>query len=293
MIAAIAALLTTPLPGVRAQTPAPTCNNQATLVVDGHTWTCSFDAEFDGTSYDHTQWVPITTAGSGFTSGKTACFVDSPNNISVSGGYLNLTARKEAARFTCKDPHGNFTTQETSGQLSTYGLFSQTNGRFEINALVPSAAVKGLQTSLWLFPQDEAHYGRWPASGEIDIAEMYSQYPTLAIPYIHYNVNSLATNKKTNTNTVTNTACTITAGQFHDYVVEWTPTAITMTYDGTTCLVDHWVPAAPLKAPQPFDLPFFITLTQALGVYPNTFNANTTPLPATTKVDYVRVWRLG
>ena len=273
--------------------PPPTCANQQTLVADGNRWTCTFDAEFTGTSYDHRQWVPITTAGSGFTSGNTACFVDSPNNISVANGHLSLTARREAAPFTCQDPRGNFQTQETSGQLSTYGLFSQAYGRFEINAQVPSSAIKGLQTSLWLFPQNETKYGAWPASGEIDIAEVYSQYPTLAIPYIHYNVNWLATNARTNTNTVTNTACTITPGAFHDYVVEWTPTSITMIYDGTPCLIDHWVPLPPLRAPQPFDQPFFINLTQALGISPNTYNSATTPLPATTEVKYVRAWMLG
>ena len=42
----------------------------------------------------------------------------------------------------------------------------------------------------------------------------------------------------------------------------------------------------------PFDQPFFVALTQALGVDTNVFNPATTPLPATTQVDYVRVWKL-
>ncbi|HWD52332.1 MAG TPA: glycoside hydrolase family 16 protein, partial [Acidimicrobiales bacterium] len=271
--------------------PSPTsCGNQQTLVVDGSTWSCSFDTEFTGTTLDTTKWTPITTATSGYTSGLVACFVNTPNNISVGNGYLSLTARKEAAPFTCTDPYGSFTTQYTSGTVSTYGLFSQAYGRFEVNAKLPSATVAGLQSSLWLFPQNELKYGAWPASGEIDIAETYSEYPTLAIPYIHYNYNSV--NAATNTNVVTNDYCTIDPTQFNDYVVEWTPTTITMLYNGQTCLVDHWIPASPEVAPQPFDQPFFINLTQALGLATNNFDPSTTPLPATSEIKYVRAWKL-
>ena len=31
---------------------------------------------------------------------------------------------------------------------------------------------------------------KWPASGEIDFAEFYSQYPNLDVPFIHYNYSS-------------------------------------------------------------------------------------------------------
>jgi hypothetical protein len=55
-------------------------------------------------------------------------------------------------------------------------------------------------------------------------------------------------------------------------------------------VADSWNPAAPLVKPQPFDQPFFINLTQALGIGANLFDPATTPLPATTQVDYVRVW---
>ena len=40
----------------------------------------------------------------------------------------------------------------------------------------------------------------------------------------------------------------------------------------------------------PFDQPFIMSLTQALGIDSNAFDPNTTPLPATTQIDWVRVW---
>jgi hypothetical protein len=47
----------------------------------------------------------------------------------------------------------------------------------------------------------------------------------------------------------------------------------------------------PLTSPQPFDKPFFIALTQALGLYTNNYTPGVTQLPATTLVDYVRAWK--
>ncbi|HVB94881.1 MAG TPA: glycoside hydrolase family 16 protein [Acidimicrobiales bacterium] len=260
------------------------------LVSNGITWDCTFDTEFTGTTLDTTKWVPVTTATSGYTSGQTACFENSPNNVSVGNGYLSLTARQEAAPFTCVDPYGDFETLYTSGTVATWDLFDQAYGRFEVSAKVPTSTIPGLQSSFWLYPQNSI-YGGWPASGEIDLAEEYSQYADRAIPYIHYNYDPSTTNVLTNTNVVTNDYCLINVGQFNDYVVEWTPTSITVFFNGKTCLVDHWIPSAPETAPQPFDQPFFINLTQALGVGTNNFNPSLTPLPATTEVQFVRVWQ--
>ena len=249
-------------------------------------WQCTFSDDFDGGSLDSTKWVAQRTDASGFTGALNACFVNTPDNISVADGTLRLTARKEPAPFTCKDPYGDFTTGYTSGMVSTWGgRFSQAYGRFEVRARISSALVKGLQTSFWLWPVNEGIYGGRPAAGEIDIAELFSSYPDRAIPYIHYKPAAPDPN-------VTNTNCIIgNPDDFHTYAVEWTPTSITIIYDGRTCLVDVWNPAAPLTRPQPFDQPFFICLTQALGMGGNAFDPAKTPLPATTVVDYVRVWK--
>jgi beta-glucanase (GH16 family) len=251
----------------------------------GGDWQCTFVDDFDGTSLDSSKWIPQRTDTSGYTNGQTACFVDSPDNISVSGGELRLTARKEAQPFACWDPWGPFATDYTSGMVSTWDRFSQAYGRFEVRARVSSATVRGLHTAFWLWPVDSSRYGSFPASGEIDFAELYSQYPDRAIPYIHYNPAVVDPNVTNNNCLVSNLAA------FHTYAVEWTPSSIKIVYDGHTCLTDSWTPAAPLAGSQPFDQPFLISLTQALGVGTNAFDPATTPLPATTEVDYVHVWK--
>jgi beta-glucanase (GH16 family) len=248
-------------------------------------WRCTFADDFRGTQLNAAKWVAQRTDLSGYTSGQTACFMDGPSNISVSNGRLSLTAREETEPFTCEDPYGYFPTRYTSGMVTTAeGRFSQAYGRFEVRAKVSSAKVRGLHSAVWLYPASHK-YGPWPDSGEIDVAELYSAYPDRAIPYIHYKAAEPDP-------TVTNNECLIgNSATFHTYAVEWTRSRIEVIYDGRNCLTHYFDPASPLVGSQPFDQPFIIALTQALGVATNEFDPETTPLPATTKVDYVRAWK--
>jgi beta-glucanase (GH16 family) len=77
---------------------------------------------------------------------------------------------------------------------------------------------------------------------------------------------------------------------FHTYALDWTPGTMTMTYDGTACWTTPWDPAAPLASPAPFDKPFFLCLTEAMGTGINALDP-TAQLPATMDVDWVRVWK--
>lgn len=267
-----------------ASQPAPNCG--ATIYKSpGVPWTCTFDDEFNGTTLDTTKWTVQQTANSGYTTGTgagTACYVNSPNNVSVSGGTLNLTVRKEAAPFVCS----YFVTQYTSGMVTTTNNFAQAYGLYEISAKLPATTLQGLQETFWLWPQNQNEYGSvWPDSGEIDFAEFYSVINSYDIPYIHYNA------AKTDPNVTAYTCVISNPNAFHTYGLEWTPTSLTVLYDGKTCLVDHWTPAFPESGSEPFNQPFFIAITQALGVYPNAFVAGYTPLPATTSVDWVRAWK--
>jgi hypothetical protein len=57
------------------------------------------------------------------------------------------------------------------------------------------------------------------------------------------------------------------------------------------CIQDVYNPGYPSTSSKPFDQPFFLALTQSLGIAPNTFTPGKTPLPGVTKIDYVRVWQ--
>jgi beta-glucanase (GH16 family) len=280
----------TPTRTSTAATPVVTgCGGVVLRKADGTPWVCTFDDEFDGTALDRTRWVPQTDFVTG-TPQAHACYRDDPSNVSVGGGTLNLTVRKESTPIRCANTSVGATADYSSGMVSTYHLFSQTYGQFEVRAKLPDATVKGLQETLWLWPVDPTKYGAQPASGEIDFAEFYSQYPNNDIPYIHYNYTSSTTNTSTNTNVVTSYNCLINYGVFNTYAALWQPGTITLFVNGKTCLTDNYVPSGGLVSPQPFDQPFIIALTSALGVGTNALTS-ATPFPATTQVDYVRAWK--
>ena len=264
----------------QAATTAPDCVT-APVKADGTPWTCTFSDDFDGSALDLSKWTPQLTATSGYHSG-TECFVDTPENIAVSGGELRLTLLKLKKAFTCASTTGDYTTQFTSGMVSTYTKFTQAFGRFEVRLKFPASKRVGLQSSLWMWPE-KLDPVKWPYSGEIDIAEWYSKYPDRAIPYVHYWYDGLDSNDTNNNCLVDN------IGDWHTYVLEWTDAALDISYDGTPCIHDTaWANYRTLGY-APFDKPFMLAITQMLGIGKNkpTF---LTQYPATTTVDYVRVW---
>jgi beta-glucanase (GH16 family) len=289
----------TPTPTPTSTSPGDSCGATALSKADGNQWVCTFDDEFSGTTLDRSKWFVQTTAASGFHSGA-ECFVDSPNNVSVAGGTLHLTVRQESSPFTCQKPvsSGNYTTQYTSGTVNSLGRFAQTYGRFEVRAKLPASTVRGLQETFWLWPTNPYKYGLWPASGEIDFAEFYSGVPGWNIPYLHYKVVQSTVNWALDTNIYTalpgknaqpGMNCRIQQAGFNTYTAIWQPGKIVLQVNGQNCIVNNYT-ASNVAAPAPFDQPFFLALTQALGIGSNSFVAGTTPLPATTQVDYVRVW---
>jgi beta-glucanase (GH16 family) len=242
----------------------------------GGQWECTFADEFNGTSLDRTKWLPQIYHGTG--SPTRACFVDHPNNISVSSGVLRLTVRKVPKPVVCDGKSANY----TSGSVSTYHRFSQQYGRFEarMKSHLTWGSIPGLQEAFWLWPDDRvASNVAWPAAGEIDIAETYSLYNWYAVPFLHYTANDNG-GPKPGVNTA---YCPAARGKFNTYTLTWTPTTLTILVNGKTCLVNT-------SGDPAFQKPYIAAFTSALGVGSNALAWNT-PIPATMHVDYLRVWR--
>jgi beta-glucanase (GH16 family) len=267
----------TPTPAL----PAGPCG-AGILKPDGTPWQCTFSDDFDGTALDTSKWTPLTTAVTGLTNGGD-CWMSSPVNIALQDGVLRLTTRREAEPFRCSSLGGTgFMTQYSSGSISTTGKFNQAYGRFSFRAKFPRGDQPGVMASLWMHPFRQK-YGKWPDSGEIDVAEYFSRYPDRAIPYIHYKTAEPDSS-------VTNTSCVIDKPwKFHTYTAVWEPGHIVISFDDKVCIDHHVNAAAPLTGSQPFDQPFSIHLSQCLGGADNRIS-DKTKLPATTEVDWVRIW---
>jgi len=244
----------------------------------GGSWVCTFADEFNGTSLDRTKWLPQTNFATGMPSpASRSCHVDHPANIAVRQGNLHLTVRRVSRPVVCKGTRADY----TSGQVSTYRLFSQQYGRFEARMKVrfTFGLKPGLQESFWLWPDDRVASGvPWPAAGEIDIAELYSEYNYYAVPFLHYRANHGGPRPGLNT-----AYCPAARGQYNTHTLIWTPSSLTILVNGKTCLVNR-------SGDPAFRKPYIATLTAALGVGNNALRWNT-PIPATMSVDYLRVWR--
>jgi beta-glucanase (GH16 family) len=256
-------------------------------------WTCTFDDEFEGTSLNTAVWQPQLTATSDYYTGAApnqVCYVNNSKTISESGGYLSVSI-VQVPQFTCDGIDGDdFTTEYEGGMVTSYQLFSQEYGYFQASAEMPASTINGLQETLWMYPENETKYGPWPDSGEIDYGEFYSEYPNNDIPVVHYPGSANDPNATNDYCTIANTP---TAGQFNTYALMWTPTTITAYFNGKACIVDNYSSyvTSPDTAPEPFNQPFFMAFTAALGINTDAFEPGTTPLPATTKIKYMRVWQ--
>jgi beta-glucanase (GH16 family) len=281
---------TFPIAIVAAAPPAaPTCGGESPAKTDGSAWVCTYNDEFEGDRLDRGFWYPQVTATSGFTTGtrsRYACAVNSPETIAVTGGNLELSLVELPEVRRCGRGKSS---KYAFGQVMHFQTFSQTYGKYEVRAKLPDVTVPGVQQSFWLWPKKNK-YGSWPASGEIDFAEIYSSTPGIDRPYLHYLPGATAAGTAKN---VTTARCPIKVGEFNTYGVEWQPGRITVLLNGEVCLVNDYssVTAAFQGRYAPFDHPFYLNLNQAMGAAGNEYDTTLVPDRVTTQVDYVRIWK--
>ncbi|MFL6155585.1 MAG: family 16 glycosylhydrolase [Marmoricola sp.] len=267
---------------------SPGCGDAAPLKADGTPWTCTYDDEFNGPELDRRYWVPQRTEISGFTTGTKltyACAQDSPDTVDVENGNLELSLVDLGEKRDCGH---NTTSRYSYGQVMHHQTYSQTYGRYEVRALIPDLREPGSAESFWLWPETDS-YGPWPASGEIDNVEFYSNTPGLARPFIHYLPGQT---EKDSTKNITHAACPIRVGRYNTYDTIWEPGRITILVNGTVCMVDDYSSATSVgESTAPFDKPFYFNMAQAMGSIGNDYDPAVMPDKITTKIDYVRIWK--
>jgi beta-glucanase (GH16 family) len=242
-------------------------------------WSCTFVDDFNGTDLDRTKWLPQEIYAEGNLDNNYACYRDDPSVVSVSGGALHLTLLVSPIAVACLGSTLK-PTVFVAGSVSTYHLFSQQYGRFEARMRNTATRQPGLHEAFWLWPDDrQPSTVPWPEAGEIDVAETYSSYPDYAVPYLHYTAND---NGGPVQGLNTNLFCPAQRGDWNTYTVEWSPTRIEVFINGRSCLVNT-------SGDPAFKKKYIVAVTQGMGTDSNSY-IGTAPLPATTDVDYVKVW---
>lgn len=228
-------------------------------------WKLAWEDDFTGSGLPR-NWTPLVS-GNGFGDHSLAWFGNSNATLTGHGGLV-ITAEKGASEYTCWYGPCKY----ISADIST--SFAQEYGRFEARIKLPSG--RGLWPGFWMIPQTTEAGQELP--GEIDILEVNNQNP--------YKVSGYAHDGPIFSYEAKEYLAEPTSSQFHIYGVDWTPTGITWTLDGK--------PYGHINAYKdwPFDRPFVMLLTLAVGGTWAGSPTVSTVFPAEMQVSWVRVYKM-
>ncbi|MFJ5834601.1 family 16 glycosylhydrolase [Streptomyces sp. NPDC093089] len=254
---------------------------RAGAAVAAQTWSDEFDGAA-GRAPDAAKWT-LESGGSGFGNHELQYYTNSTSNAALDGqGHLVITARKNTdAGLGCW--YGQC--QYTSARLNTARTFTQAYGRFEARIKIPRG--QGVWPAFWMLGNDLGTVG-WPNSGEIDIMENIGREPNTVHGTVHGPGYSGAGGL--------GSAYSLPGGRafaddFHVFAVDWSPSSIVWSVDGTA--YKTLTPADTGGKKWVFDHPFFIILNLAVGGdWPGSPDGSTA-FPQTMTVDYVRASSSG
>jgi beta-glucanase (GH16 family) len=200
-----------------------------------------------------------------------------PKNISVSGGFLNLTAKRhriskdfpytagiiESGGLNCQPPNCNPPKKLSPGFTFKYGYM-------EMRSKFPPG--HGMWPAFWLLPID----GSWPP--EIDAIEWQGGTPTIDYATIHWRDKHGHLQQD---GTAYDTGVNLSAA-YHTYGVDWQANSVTWYFDGTAIKTFTKSAVIPHK-------PMYVIVNLAVGGWISFPNKHT-HFPATMQVAYVRVW---
>jgi beta-glucanase (GH16 family) len=259
-------------------------------------WTLLWSDEFDEAALDRGKWAPDTgyylnsDPGTwGWGNEELQAYRDDTANVYLKNGHLNLTAFKHRQNWPKMDP--NRYAEYASGKVITRGKFSWKYGRIDFCASLPAG--QGLWPALWMLPQSNV-YGGWALSGEIDVMEARGRLTNKSTGAIHFGA-AWPDNAYISGEYTFPSGKTIT--DFNVYTLIWEASEIRWYVNGSlffTAKNNQWrsnAANAKDNVYAPFDQDFYIIMNLAVGGH---FDNYLTPpdnaLPATMRVDYVRVY---
>jgi beta-glucanase (GH16 family) len=247
----------------------------------GEALTLVWSDEFNGSRLDPAVWFFETGDGSQYGADLTGWGNNElqwylPDNAELRDGKLRITARRETANGY------NF----TSARINTRDRFAFRYGRIEASIKLPAG--QGIWPAFWLLPQDSP-YGRWAASGEIDIVEAVNLDGTggnRIFGTIHYG-GEFPANLSTEARYTPSTDVT---EEFNTYAVEWDATEMRWYVNDTLYAVQNSWSSTAAPFPAPFDQSFYILFNVAVGGNFPGPPSGATQMPVSMEVDWVRVY---
>lgn len=237
-----------------------------------------FSDDFDGDTLDLSRWTTCYWWDkNGCTNlGNNELEWYMPQNVSVAGGTLRLTARREDVvgwegrifPYTS----GMVTTGRYYEEDPSAIRFDAVRGIFEMRARVPSG--QGLWPAFWMLPSSRE------SKPEIDIMELLGHRPGRLELHFHYRDDA-----GDSTNVGHKVETSDLSADWHTYGVEWRSRDIVWYLDGQEVWrYDDDEGRVP-------DEPMYLLINLAVGGdWPGAPDA-TTDFPAVMEVDYVRAWR--
>jgi beta-glucanase (GH16 family) len=255
-----------------------------TTVARGQSWRLVWGDEFDGAQgagVDRARWG-AEIGGSGWGNRELEYYTGDRKNAYLDGrGHLVIKAFKETLPPEFKCWYGPCL--YSSARLTTKKKFARAFGRFEARMKLPFG--QGVWPAFWLLGDDIDSAG-WPACGEIDAMENIGREPSRVHGTIHGPGHSGANG--------IGAAYTLPAGRrfaddYHTFAVEWEPGEIRWYVDGELYEMRRAADLPP-GAKWVYDHPFFVILNLAIGGDWPGAPDETTPMPQTMTVDYVRAY---
>jgi len=259
----------------------PTDPNAIDVMYTDLVWSDEFDVDgpVDDTKWHH-QTIGIDNGG--WANGELQHYTDRTDNSFVSGGFLNIVAKRETIM------QNGVSRDFTSARLNS--KFAFTYGRVDVRARLPFG--NGTWPAIWTLGKNISEVGAWfqtqgfgttgwPACGEIDIMEHGLHATNEVSSAIHTPSSSGAT-----VNTDTQLLADV-ANNFHVYSVNWSPDQITFLIDDVGYYT--YKPAVQDASTWPFDLDQFLLLNVAMGGFAGTIDPSFSE--SSMVIDFVRVYQ--
>ncbi|HOB82404.1 MAG TPA: glycoside hydrolase family 16 protein [Peptococcaceae bacterium] len=273
----------TPSSSTSQPTSQPATTTPSNIASDKPGYQLTFYDDFNGNALDLNKWNNWDlnfNGGPGIVSSKHD-YAFCPENVKVSGGYLNITCtRQPITAPLCGG--GTKTVNYRSGEINTKGKFQQTYGWFEARIKFPQA--RSLIPAFWLMPapgirmidQDGPGTG---AGAEVDIMEHHTHWMgnsvSHALWYGGYGANLKGGGIGSTYSSISN------ANDWHVYALNWEPGKLEIYVDGVKTQ-EYTGPGIPFADE-------YIVLSLHVGDWGQAVVDS--ELPSTMLVDYVKVYK--